>query len=100
MQRVLKHKGEEQIYNKARNHNETCSRDYNSRSGGTLPRDIRALVTENYDSVDCDSCHPSCMITACRVRNVDMPQILIDVVPKKNEIRQGVAESEGVSLGK
>ena len=71
-----------------------------SRSGGTLPRDIRALVTEYYDSVYCDSCHPSCMIAVCRVCNVDVPQILIDVVLKKNEIRQSVAESEGVSLGK
>ena len=98
MKRVLENANKRQIYTKSRNHNETCSRDYNSSSAGTLPREIRKQVLPDYDSIDMDSSHVNCMIAVCRARGLEVPQILIDVVMQKKEIRQRIADEEGVTM--
>ena len=88
-------KDHEQIYFKIRL--ETCTREYNTSSAQNLHRDIRALVTEDYDSVDCDSCHPSCMIIVCNRLGIEVPEIIMDIVMKKKGVRKCVAKSQNVS---
>ena len=99
IKRVLDHTDEEQIYYKGCGRNELCHRDYNSNGAQHLPRDIRSLVTEDYYSIDCDSCHSACMIMLCRALNIKVPPILIEAVEKKNEIRTHVAETHEVTIG-
>ena len=70
IKRILDNKDKEQIHNKGRGRNEVCHREYNNNGAQHLPRDVRTLVTKDYDSVDCDSCHPACLIAICRALNI------------------------------
>ena len=96
IKKFLDKKDHEQIYFKSRD--ETCTREYNTSSAQNLPRDIRAQSTEDYDSVDCDACNPSCLIIVCNRLGFEVPQIIMNIVTKKSEIRKSVAESNNVSV--
>ena len=98
MERVLDNANKRKDYYKGEYHQETCSRDYNKFSAGTLPRDVRKKVLHNYDDIDMDSSHVNCLIALTRTHGIEVPQILIDVVMKKNEIRRMIADEEGVSI--
>ena len=63
-----------------------------------LPKEIRTLVTNDYDSVDANSCHSACLIVICRMVNIKPHKILIEAVVKKELIRKHVAEAHGITI--
>ena len=98
MRRVLNHAGKKQNYKQGRDHKEECTRHYSKESAANLPSEVRDQILPEYDGFDADSSHIICMIAALRMKGMEVPEILKEIVKNKQEIRERIAEQEGISI--
>ena len=98
----LDHALKPKLYNKGKGRREIFGRDYNHASHGiqTLPREMREDGTKGiYGDVDMNAAHQAFLIILARVKDENVPHVLVDYVENKQFIREREASNCGVSVG-
>lgn len=96
----IKNHDQPKLYKKGKDRDDILGRDFCPTNAISIPRVAREVAISDYDDLDCDASHPTCLISLCRRRKVKIPAILKRYVRCKDEVREIVKDQCQITMRK
>ena len=80
----IKNHDQPKLYRKGKDRDDILGRDFCPTNAISIPRVAREAAISDYDDLDLNASHPTCLMILCRRRKVEFPAILKQYVEHKS----------------